>query len=61
MGLSRLDRYVLREVAVPFFFSLVLVIVLVFLLQANNLAGAALGLAISFEDIVVILSAALPP
>ncbi|MBI4821252.1 MAG: LptF/LptG family permease [Deltaproteobacteria bacterium] len=59
--MTRLDRYVLREVALPFLFSLVAVIVLVFLLQANNLAGAALGLAISLEDIVVILSAALPP
>ncbi|MBI2378166.1 MAG: LptF/LptG family permease [Deltaproteobacteria bacterium] len=59
--MSRLDRYVLREVLVPFVLSVLAVVVLVFLLQAHNFAGAALGLALTASDVLVILGAALPP
>lgn len=58
---TRLDRYILRQIALPFAFAVAVVVVLVFLLQARRLAAAALGLGLTLGDIVVIFSAALPP
>jgi lipopolysaccharide export system permease protein len=58
---TRLDRYVLRQIAVPFVLSVAVVVVLVFLLQARRLASAALGLGLTLEDVFVIFTSALPP
>lgn len=59
--LNRLDRYVLRQIMVPFGLAVGIVVVLVFLLQARRLAGAALGLGLTVEDAAVIFFSALPP
>ncbi len=59
--MTRLDRYLLREVLVPLAVSLGVVVGLIFLLQARRLATAALGLGLTLEDAGVIFVSALPP
>lgn len=59
--LDRVDRYILREIGLPFVLSITVVVLLVFLFQARRLATAALGLGLTLEDVVVIFGAALPP
>lgn len=60
-GLSRLDRYLLRETLVPFAFSVAFAVLAVFLFQAQRLIGAAVGLGLTIGDALVIFGAALPP
>src|SRR5689334_21964799 len=59
--LARIDRYLLREIALPFLISIALVVVAMFLLQARRLAAAALGMGLSIEDAGIIFASALPP
>lgn len=59
--MARLDRYILRQVLLPFLTAVLVVVLLVFLFQARRLASAALGLGLTLEDAVVIFGAALPP
>ncbi len=59
--MSRLDRYLLREIGGPLGVSVVVVVLLVFLVQARRLATAALGFGLELADVAVILAAALPP
>ncbi len=59
--MNRLDRYILRQIALPFVLSVAVVVILVFLLQARRLASAALGLGLTLEDVLVIFLSALPP
>lgn len=59
--MTRLDRYILRQIVVPFGLSVGIVVVMVFLLQARRLATAALGLGLTLEDGLVIFLSALPP
>jgi lipopolysaccharide export system permease protein len=58
---ARLDRYILRQVLLPFLTAVLVVVLLVFLFQARRLASAALGLGLTLEDAAVIFGAALPP
>lgn len=59
--MSRLDRYALREVLVPFGFSMVATTLVVLLVQLQRLASAALGRGLGAVDVLVIFGAALPP
>ncbi len=59
--MSRIDRYILREVGIPLMISTGLVVALVFLIQTRKLATAALGMGLTLEDVLVILVSALPP
>ena len=59
--MTRLDRYLIKEVSIPFFVSIGVVVGLIFLLQARRLATAALGLGLTLEDALVIFASALPP
>ena len=59
--MSRFDRYVLREIAVPLAFSVGFVVFVVFLFQIQRLAGAAVGFGLTGEDVLVIMVSALPP
>ena len=59
--MGKLDRYILREVLVPFLFSVGFVVCVVFLIQLQRLAGAAVGFGLEVSDVFVILFAALPP
>jgi lipopolysaccharide export system permease protein len=59
--MTRLDRYLLRETAVPFVYSVAFSVLLVFLFQAQRLIGAAIGLGMTLADAGVIFTAALPP
>lgn len=60
-SVSRLDRYALSEVLVPFGFSLLATTLVVLLIQLQRLANAALGRGLEFTDILVLFGAALPP
>jgi lipopolysaccharide export system permease protein len=60
-ALPRIDRYLFREIALPFVVSVLLVVTSVFLLQARRLATAALGFGLELEDAAIIFAAALPP
>src|SRR5438105_1732409 len=60
-GISRIDRYLFREIVLPLAISAALVVLAVFLFQARRLATAALGLGLTLEDAVVIFLSALPP
>lgn len=59
--MSRLDRYILREILAPLVVSIGVVVAAVFLFQARRLATAALGLGLELEDGLVIFVSALPP
>lgn len=59
--MSRLDRYALSEVLVPFGFSMVATTLVVLLVQLQRLAGAALGRGLGLDDVLVLFGAALPP
>lgn len=59
--MTRVDRYLLREIAVPLGFSLGFVVLAVFLLQGQRLLTAALGLGLTPWDLVLIFVSALPP
>lgn len=59
--MSRLDRYALSEVLVPFGFAMVATTLVVLLVQLQRLASAALGRGLGAEDMLVIFAAALPP
>jgi lipopolysaccharide export system permease protein len=59
--MTRIDRYLLREIAVPLGFSLGFVVLAVFLLQGQRLLTAALGLGLTPWDLVLIFVSALPP
>ncbi len=59
--MSRIDRYLLREIMVPLAVSVTVVVLLVFLFQVRRLAGAALGLGVTLGDIATIFVCALPP
>lgn len=59
--ISRLDRYLFRETAVPFALAFCFTVVMVFLFQSQRLLGAALGLGLTAIDLLVIFFAALPP
>ncbi len=59
--MSRADRYLLREIAIPLLVGVVAVAMVVFLFQARRLAGAALGLGLRLDDVAVIFFSALPP
>jgi lipopolysaccharide export system permease protein len=58
---TRVDRYLLREIALPFVVAVALVVTSVFLLQARRLATAALGFGLQLEDAAIIFVSALPP
>ncbi len=60
-AVGRLDRYLLREILLPFAFSVAFVVIVVFLFQIRRLAGAALGFGLEPLDVLVIFVAALPP
>src|SRR5438105_15505576 len=60
-ALSKIDRYLAREILFPLAISAALVVLAVFLFQARRLATAALGLGLTLEDAVVIFVSALPP
>lgn len=59
--LTRIDRYIAREICVPFAFSVAFVVFVVFLFQMQRLATAAVGFGLHASDVLVILVAALPP
>lgn len=59
--MTRVDRYLFREIALPFVVSVALVVTSVFLLQARRLATAALGFGLQLEDAAIIFVSALPP
>lgn len=59
--MTRLDRYTLSEVLVPFGFSLVATTLVVLLIQLQRLATAALGRGLELSDVLVLFGAALPP
>lgn len=59
--MTRLDRYLLREILVPFLFSLAFVVLIVFLFQVRRLAQAAVGIACTAADALLIFLSALPP
>ncbi len=59
--MTRVDRYLLREIAIPLGVSVAVVVLLVFLFQARRLAAAALGFGLTLGDAAVIFGAALPP
>jgi lipopolysaccharide export system permease protein len=60
-AVSRIDRYLAREILLPLAISAALVVLAVFLFQARRLATAALGLGLTLEDALVIFVSALPP
>jgi lipopolysaccharide export system permease protein len=58
--LGALDRYLLRQILLPFAFATASVVTLVLLLQVRRLGSAALGMGLGLGDLLVILSASLP-
>jgi lipopolysaccharide export system permease protein len=58
---GRIDRYILREITIPFLFSIGFVVLVVFLIQMQRIASAAVGFGLTGSDVVVIFLAALPP
>ncbi len=60
-ALTRVDRYVLREIFVPFAFSVGFAVLVVFLFQVQRMATAAVGMGLTLGDVLTIFAAALPP
>jgi len=58
---GRIDRYILREILIPFLFSVGFVVFVVFLIQMQRIATAAVGFGLTGEDVLIIFLAALPP
>ena len=59
--MTRVDRYVLHQILVPFAFSVGFAVLVVFLFQVQRMATAAVGMGLTVADVLIIFASALPP